>query len=149
MSDAGIVDKGNYCLLINLVKDSKIKIGANGFVFFKKGYYVYVGSALNTLSKRIERHVSNNKKKHWHVDYLLLNKNTKIEEVIYSYCTEKIECEISNEINKKAVNYIDGFGCSDCNCTSHLYYFERYADALGSSIDSYKKIGYKPYSWFN
>lgn len=143
------VDKGNYCLLINLDKDSRIKIGAKGVIHFKQGYYIYVGSALNTLSKRIERHLSNDKKKHWHVDYLLLNKNTKIEEVIYSYSTKKIECEISNEINKKSIDYIEHFGCSDCNCTSHLYYFESYVDALKSSIDSYEKIGYKPYTWFN
>ena len=56
------MDKGNYCLLIHMKKDSKIKIGAKGFIFFKKGYYVYVGSALNTLSKRIERHLSIDKK---------------------------------------------------------------------------------------
>ena len=137
-------DKGNYCLIIHMLKDSRIKIGAKGFMFFKRGYYVYVGSALNSLSKRVTRHLSDNKKKHWHVDYLLLNKNTIIEEVIYTYCSKKIECEVSCEISEDADDYIKVFGCSDCNCVSHLHYFEGYDDAINSSINSYKKIDYKP-----
>ena len=84
-----ILDKGNYCLIIKMKNDCTIKIGAKGNIDFKKGYYVYVGSALGTLSNRIKRHLSNDKKKHWHVDYLLLNKNTEIKEVIYTYCTKK------------------------------------------------------------
>lgn len=143
------IDKGNYCLIIEMKKLSKIKVGAKGFITFDKGFYVYVGSALNSLTKRVERHISNDKKKHWHIDYLLLNKNTKINQVIYTYCTEKIECIISNEINKNTNEYIKLFGCSDCNCSSHLYYFNSYEKALTSSINTYKKIGYKPYKWFN
>lgn len=149
MKDDVDINKGNYCLIINMKKDSEIKIGAKGFMFFNSGYYVYVGSSLNSLSKRIERHISEKKKKHWHIDYLLLNKNAKIKEVIYTYCSEKIECEISVNINKYADNYIELFGCSDCNCASHLYYFDSYDDAVNCSIEAYKKIDYKPYSWFN
>jgi len=142
-------NKGNYCLIISIKEDSNIKIGAKGKIFFQKGYYVYVGSALNSLTKRIERHISKNKKKHWHIDYLLLNKNTQLDEVIYTYSIEKIECTISAEINKKSDEYIELFGCSDCNCRSHLYYFKSYENAIKNSIKSYKKIGYKPYYWFN
>ncbi|MCD7781159.1 MAG: GIY-YIG nuclease family protein [Methanosphaera sp.] len=143
------VDKGNYCLIINVTKDGTIKVGSKGFIDFHRGYYVYVGSALNSLSKRIKRHISSDKKKHWHVDYLLLDKNTKIEEVIYTHCTNKIECEVSLYINKKVDNYIESFGCSDCDCKSHLYYFDSFDEALKVSVDSYKNIGYKPYKWFN
>ena len=137
-----IPDKGNYCLIIKMKNDCTIKIGAKGNIDFKKGYYVYVGSALGTLSNRIKRHLSNDKKKHWHVDYLLLNKNTEIKEVIYTYCTKKIECNIAYNIQEDATNYIESFGCSDCKCMSHLYYFNNYTDALNSSINSYKKISY-------
>ena len=142
-------DKGNYCLIINMKKDCTIKIGAKGNINFKKGYYVYIGSALETLSHRIKRHLSNDKKKHWHADYILLNKNTEVKEVIYTYCTKKIECEIASKIKEYATDYIKNFGCSDCKCISHLYYFNSYGDALKSSVSSYKKIEYKPYSWFN
>ena len=141
-------NKGNYCLIISVSDDCEIKIGAKGKKSFKKGYYVYVGSALNSLTKRIERHISRNKKIHWHADYLLLNKNAKVEEVIYTYSSRKIECKISHEISKNAINYIEEFGCSDCECESHLYYFDSYDDALKSSIDSYKNIGYEENYWF-
>lgn len=141
-------NKGNYCLIISLENDSNIKIGAKGKISFNKGYYVYIGSALNSLTKRIERHISEKKKKHWHIDYLLLNKNANIKEVIFTYSIKKIECDISNEINKNSDGYIELFGCSDCNCISHLYYFKEYETALKESKDSYKKIGYKPYEWF-
>ena len=38
---------------------------------FKKGCYGYMGSALNGLEQRVRRHLSTQKKLHWHVDYLL------------------------------------------------------------------------------
>lgn len=76
--------KGSYCLIINVEKDTKIKIGKKlGIINFKKGCYVYVGSAMNSLESRVKRHLSDNKKKHWHIDYLLLNKNSKIKKNIY------------------------------------------------------------------
>ncbi len=137
MNNENIPDKGNYCLIIKMKDKASIKIGAKGIIDFKKGYYVYVGSALGTLSKRIKRHISDDKKKHWHADYLLLDKNSEIKQVIYTYCTEKIECSISGEINKDTCEYIEYFGCSDCKCNSHLYYFKSYEDALKSSINSY------------
>ena len=67
--------KGTYCLLIHLKQDSKITIGKLGEKNFQKGYYIYVGSALNSLKTRIQRHLRKEKKIHWHIDYLL-NKHT-------------------------------------------------------------------------
>ncbi len=149
MTNKNIPDKGNYCIIIEVLKDSRIKIGAKGFMNFNKGYYVYVGSALGSLSTRIKRHLSDDKKKHWHIDYLLLNKNTKIKQVIYTYCTKKIECDVSHNIDESSVDYIKLFGCTDCKCMSHLYFFESFDNALVSSENSYKKIGYKPIKWFD
>lgn len=147
--DNEIINKGNYCIIIKMEKRCNIKIGAKGMMEFKDGYYVYVGSALNSLTKRIERHVSDKKKKHWHIDYLLLNENAEVQEVIYTYCIEKIECRIANEILKDSDEYVELFGCSDCNCISHLYYFNTYKDALESSVKSYEKNDYEAISWFN
>ncbi len=147
MKDNKKIDKGTYCLIIKMDKDSTIKIGAKGDMYFEEGYYIYVGSALGTLSKRIERHLSNDKKKHWHADYLLLNKNSKIEQVIYTYNTLKIECDISHSINEDTTKYIEKFGCSDCKCMSHLYYFNTFQEAENSAIKAYEKINYKPYKW--
>lgn len=116
--------KGSYCLIINVEKDTKIKIGKKlGIINFKKGCYVYVGSAMNYLESRVKRHLSDNKKKHWHIDYLLLNKNSKIEKIYTKESGEKLECKIAKKIIENEESIAD-FGCSDCKCHSHLIYFK-------------------------
>lgn len=114
--------KGIYCLVIKLDNDKRIKIGKLGYTKFKKGYYCYVGSALNNLEKRIQRHKSKSKKIHWHIDHFL--KHSKIIDVIKIETNKKIECQLSKKINKKSDSNMKRFGCSDCKCMSHLYYFK-------------------------
>ena len=118
--------KGAYCLVIELKKDSSIKIGALGNIKFKKGLYCYVGSALNNLEKRVQRHLSINKKIHWHVDYLLSNKNSSIKKIFYKQSNKRGECNIARFVLKNSTSSIAKFGCSDCNCKSHLFVITKY-----------------------
>jgi Uri superfamily endonuclease len=111
--------KGSYILIIEVIKDQEIQIGKLGKLLFKKGFYVYVGSALNNLEKRIQRHLKSDKKIHWHVDYLL--KNADILDVYYKKSNVWEECRIAKIFNEEMEN-IPGFGCSDCKCQSHLFY---------------------------
>jgi Uri superfamily endonuclease len=111
--------KGCYILIIGLKTSQKIQIGKIGKLFFKKGFYVYVGSSMNNLEKRINRHLSKEKKFHWHIDYLL--EKAEILEVYLKENTIKEECRIAQILNEKLEN-IAGFGCSDCRCSSHLFY---------------------------
>ncbi len=124
-------------LVIKNDETTKIKIGKLGRLDFKKGYYVYVGSAMNGLESRLKRHLSNKKKMHWHVDYLL--KKSEITDIIYNESEKKIECELSQYISSKTSN-IEGFGCSDCECDSHLYYFKNKKEAIETVIESYDSI---------
>ena len=124
--------KGSYILLINIKEYKKIQIGKLGNIFFKKGNYAYVGSGLNNLEKRIQRHFSSEKKMHWHIDYFL--KHSKILKVFYRESNKKEECKIANFLNKK-FNFIPNFGSTDCKCKSHLFYglkqdFEKSADKI-------------------
>ena len=128
-----------YCLFIHLTKDSKIKIGKLGNLDFVKGYYVYVGSALNSLEGRIKRHLRDEKKLFWHVDYLLNSPNTEIVNVIFEDSAKKWECEIALEIIGKGTP-VDKFGCSDCKCTSHLIYFKSGDYAERVSLNAFKKF---------
>ena len=129
--------KGCYCLIINLENNSNIKIGKKlGNTTFKKGYYVYVGSAMNSLESRLNRHLSDEKKLHWHIDYLL--KQAKVTDIIYNE-NKKVECELSEYISTKT-NGIEGFGCSDCNCESHLYYFKNRNEAIECVKNAYTSI---------
>jgi Uri superfamily endonuclease len=140
--------KGCYCLVIDLEKSSEIKIGKLGKIKFKNGHYVYVGSAMNSLKSRVNRHLSKEKRLHWHVDYLL--KKAKIEDVIFNISDEKIECNLSGYISKKACG-VNGFGCSDCDCESHLYYFKNRNEAIECVKDAYDSIAMRHYDlkYFN
>ncbi len=111
--------KGVYCLLVKLPQRTEIVIGKLGKIEFKCGYYVYIGSALNDLDSRIERHKRQNKKFHWHIDYLLTKADVK--EVFCVGTRKRKECQVAKEL---ARNYktIPKFGASDCKCKSHLLY---------------------------
>ena len=128
---------GIYLLLINMEKDSKIKIGSLGFMKFDKGTYAYVGSAQNNLEKRIARHKSKNKKIFWHIDYLLNNGYAKILKVFYKKAGKMEECKIAKRLCKTS-KPIFHFGCSDCNCKSHLFRIKNQGIFYG--LKEYKKI---------
>lgn len=111
--------KGSYILLTELKEDKAIKIGKLGNVYFKKGFYVYIGSALNGLEHRIDRHFRKDKKKHWHIDYLL--PHVMIKDIFYTENDFREECNFANKFEKNFFS-IKNFGCSDCGCKSHLFY---------------------------
>jgi Uri superfamily endonuclease len=110
--------KGTYLLLLHLNRTSSLSIGKLGYLVFKKGWYVYVGSALNGLHQRIQRHLRKEKKLHWHIDFLL--NQARIVQVYYRQNVVKEECLIASTFTPK-FSSIPGFGCSDCSCTSHLF----------------------------
>ena len=112
-------EKGAYILIIRVPKLSRMRIGCLGKINFKRGFYAYVGSALNGLKPRIERHLSDKKRVRWHVDYLI--ESSKIVEVIYGISPKRKECEIENYLARE-LDSIEKFGSSDCNCKGHLFY---------------------------
>ena len=115
--------RGVYVLIILITRNIKIKVGALGEIKFAKGVYAYVGSAQNNLEKRIERHLKKNKKKFWHIDYLTANKFVKIVKVFYKLAKKSEECRTAEKLRKTEIP-IKNFGCSDCNCESHLFKIE-------------------------
>ena len=117
--------KGSYILLLKLKNSTGMQIGNLRNLDFEKGIYVYVGSALNGLDQRIQRHLRKNKKMYWHIDYLVDKAN--IINVFYKPSETREECFIAKTL-KKELSIIPDFGCSDCLCKSHLFY------------GSYKKI---------
>ncbi|MBE3121796.1 MAG: GIY-YIG nuclease family protein [Thermoplasmata archaeon] len=120
--------KGAYLLIITLPKDTSVMVGKHGILHFKKGCYAYVGSALNGLDQRIQRHLRRDKKTHWHIDYLL--PFTEIIEIFYKENNRREECRIAQYLERNFAS-IQGFGCSDCSCKSHLFF---------GSFDSIMKV---------
>ncbi|MBC7081753.1 MAG: GIY-YIG nuclease family protein [Thermoplasmatales archaeon] len=121
--------KGTYILIIEIDKDKKIRVGKRG-IYFKKGYYAYVGSAMNSIEKRLERHLRKDKKKRWHIDYLI--EKGKIKKIFYKESKIKEECDIAKKLG--VFEIIPKFGSSDCKCKSHLFYnrkAENFYEILG------------------
>ncbi|MEA2054376.1 MAG: GIY-YIG nuclease family protein [Candidatus Thermoplasmatota archaeon] len=129
--------KGSYILTVGVKKDKEIEIGKLGVLPFKEGYYAYVGSAMNGLDARIGRHIRQNKKKHWHIDYLL--EEGVIRQI---WCMEggKNECEIASVMEKK-FGGVKNFGSSDCSCGTHLFHSKN----LKRMVDVIKGIGMVKY----
>jgi len=111
--------RGIYILVILLKKNITVKVGKLGKLKFDKGRYFYVGSAQNNLEKRIKRHLSRKKKGYWHIDYFL--KHGKIIGIFYNESDIKEECKFAKKFEEKLIPILN-FGCSDCNCRSHLFY---------------------------
>jgi sugar fermentation stimulation protein A len=117
-------DGGNYLIILRIPGPVKTEIGALGLISFRSGWYVYTGSARRGLSKRISRHIRKTRKqKHWHLDYL----SPRAAEIkgfpVYSY--RNLECALARSLAALGGRGVPGFGCSDCGCSSHLYYFSR------------------------
>jgi Uri superfamily endonuclease len=93
-----------------------------GQIHFPACYYVYIGSALNGIEKRVSRHFSTQKKHHWHIDYFL--DQAVIRKAFVKQRDYREECEISEMFSAK-FSSIPHFGSSDCNCLSHLFYGSR------------------------
>lgn len=112
-----------YILFVFNSKRRNIQIGELGRTNFVKGYYIYLGSAKNNLWARIKRHLTDNKKRFWHIDYLLLSCGTKIREIWIS--SKEQECQMARQFFEKGFSYIPKFGSSDCHCKSHLFYIDK------------------------
>jgi len=116
-------DSGIYMVIVKLEGNKTIATGKLKYSEYKSGYYIYAGSAKTNLSKRIKRHRNTKKKTfHWHIDYLTVNAD---EVKTFGIYTDKFtECDIAEGLGRIGGSEIQGFGSSDCNCSSHLYYFK-------------------------
>ena len=115
-------DSGSYLLLIHNDRDRKISVGRLGKIYFRKGYYIYTGSARHSLSKRIKRHQRITKKIHWHIDYIL--KEMKLLKTFSIIKKEREEIQLAERMLTIADDFIKGFGASDSSLISHLTYFK-------------------------
>jgi Uri superfamily endonuclease len=106
-----------YLLNIFLLGSRTIRIGQLGRFFFRKGHYVYVGSAKKNFHQRINRHLREKKKMYWHVDYLLQ----------YARVTHVWSCDVAEEraadiLSATMKSPVLHFGASDKRSESHLFY---------------------------
>ena len=121
---------GVYNLVIYLERERCIQVGRLGEFWFPAGYYVYTGSALGGLEARIARHLRKEKRKWWHVDYLL--EWAGVAEVRRIPTRERKECALNRKVAglTGAQVVAPGFGASDCTCETHLFFFERRPEGI-------------------
>ncbi|MGE5173462.1 MAG: DNA/RNA nuclease SfsA [Betaproteobacteria bacterium] len=112
-------DRGSYIIILRLRTDRRLRIGGLGEVRFRKGYYLYVGSAIANLTQRIGRHRKVIKKHHWHIDYL--RAVADFHAALPVRASDNLECEIATALGSAVEWTIPGFGSSDCDCDSHLF----------------------------
>lgn len=119
--------KGVYTLIIEIPKNLRIPIGRKHIVAFERGVWVYVGSALGegstSIENRLARHFKQNKKIHWHIDFLLKS-NVVLSDALWAESDLNRECTLVQELLATG-NFIPSqfkFGASDCTqrCQSHL-----------------------------
>ena len=112
-------DHGSYLLILNLKRDRKIDVGKLGKVLFRKGFYIYVGSAMANLSKRMERHRRLRKRHHWHIDEL--RAVAEFGSALAIRSSDRVECEVAKAMSEIAEWSVPRFGSTDCSCDSHLF----------------------------
>lgn len=111
---------GSYALVMRIPSRRKIRVGKLGLIEFPRGHYIYFGSALGGLQARVDRHLSSEKKLHWHADYLGA-------ELPWEYSWQLADGQRWECVWAEAALAQDGvespapgFGSSDCRCRSHL-----------------------------
>ena len=118
------MDKGIYCLILECTAPQTIRIGALGERKFAPGWYLYVGSALGSGGlSRVSRHIrfyrEQYRKPKWHIDYLMAARSTRLCKVVCAKTDQDLECVLAAALGGDG---IAAFGCSDCDCATHLFY---------------------------
>jgi len=129
-------EPGSYCLVLRLDAAEKITIGRLGTFEFPAGFYLYFGSALGPggVEARVARHQRADKRRHWHIDYLL--ERASLVNVRAVHSNERLECQWAAVARREPGASVPAprFGASDCRCAGHLVRWESSADLTNSRI---------------
>ncbi len=112
-------DHGSYLLILNLKRDRKVDVGKLGKVHFRKGFYIYVGSAMANLSQRMARHRRLRKRHRWHIDEL--RGAAEFHSVLAIRSSDRLECDLADAVSRIAGWSVPRFGSTDCSCKTHLF----------------------------
>ena len=106
-------------------------MGSLGEHEFQAGYYAYCGSAMGGFKPRLLRHISKKKTPRWHVDYL--TNRGSITTIAIFESKDRLECTLAAVLGQQATA-IAGFGCSDCDCISHLF-FAQHEEEIAAAVE--------------
>jgi Uri superfamily endonuclease len=117
--------KGIYLLVFYLSQVTEITIGRQGKQTFAAGWWFYVGSAYGPggLRARLKHHIAHKHKRlHWHLDYF--RPYAQLNELLLFDESRDFEHQIADYLGTELkLAYPEvGFGASDCDCPSHMFY---------------------------
>jgi Uri superfamily endonuclease len=118
---------GSYLLVLRLAASTEIRVGRLGRIGFRRGWYLYSGSAFGPggLAGRLRHHLRPVQNPHWHIDYL--RGHAGVREIWWTAGAPNREHKWAKALARPPGegSWVRGFGCSDCKCPSHLLYFNR------------------------
>jgi Uri superfamily endonuclease len=89
------------------------------------GFYVYIGSAFGPggVRARVAHHCRASDRPHWHIDYL--KGVLQLKEICWTHDPVRREHQWAAAVQHQqgASIPLQGFGASDCDCVSHLFFF--------------------------
>lgn len=115
---------GTYAVIFQCRSPATAPVGRWGQLALRKGYYIYVGSAFGPggVLARVSRHCRREKARRWHIDYL----GGFVDPLgaWYSHDPQRLEHRWAACLaDMPGATPVPKFGCSDCRCESHLFYF--------------------------
>jgi len=116
-------DRGCYLAIFRLRRALRWRAGRAAGAFLPPGFHIYVGSAKRGLAARLARHAGGTGRPFWHVDRL--RAAAKPRAFLPVRTADDIECDLASAVRGAADGEAAGFGCSDCRCSSHLFFMER------------------------
>jgi Uri superfamily endonuclease len=137
------MDKGIYCLVFEN-PSCTVRVGALGEIVFLPGWHIYAGSALGSGGlARLNRHIAlsrdRNKYPKWHVDWLSTSPSFSLRYTVHALTKERLECRLALALGGENIL---GFGSSDCDCRSHLFY--RPKNPVRETETAFRSLGLAP-----
>ncbi|MGA7799988.1 MAG: GIY-YIG nuclease family protein, partial [Gammaproteobacteria bacterium] len=118
---------GTYVLVLRADRCAALPVGRLGTLQVRRGYYLYVGSALGPggLRARLGHHLRHAARPRWHIDYL--RGMLAVREIWYTCDPRRWEsawAQVLAGLPGMSVP-LAGFGASDCPGENHLFHSPR------------------------
>jgi Uri superfamily endonuclease len=143
--------RGVYTLIIRFLFPCSFNIGKCLSARLDEGTYLYTGSGLGlgstSLEGRIRRHLRQEKRTFWHIDWILACKQAEVRAVVFAESEHNAECRVNEVLLKdQSISVrVKGIGSSDCVCASHFLAFSRSTRLAAQVVKScYESLGLAP-----
>jgi len=121
--DREVQDGGSYLLVLHLPRDENLTLNGSGSLFFRKGYYVYVGSAQSGLTRHLQsarrKPGAGNNRRNTALDDLKAVADKQL--VIPIRTTESLEAELTEALSRIADWSVPGFNAPEDAGPSNLF----------------------------